>query len=502
MSSRKHKLALNTISSLTFQITTIICGFILPRIILSVFGSEVNGLVNSITQFLGIVSFMELGIGAVVQSSLYKPLAERNFDQISRIYVSASKFFRTIARILIAYVAVLIIFYPYFSKQQFSWGYNAVLIFAISISMFAQYYFGIVNQLLLNADQHGYIQYNIQTVTLILNTGISAILVYSGFSIQVVKLTTSAIYIFRPILLEVYVRKHYQINKKITYDKEPIQQKWNGIAQHVAYVILQGTDNIVLTLFSSLANVSIYSVYNLVVYGVKQLLISTTGGFQALLGDLWVRQEREKLNDVFGWFEWLVHTGTVFFFGCTGILVVPFVAVYTKGITDANYIQPVFAALITAANAGHCLRLPYNLMIFAGGHYKQTQLNYIISAIMNITISIAMVFKFGLIGVAIGTLVSMMYQTVWMAWYTSKHLIEWPFRKFIKQILVDMVTVSILYLLTNRLKMENVSYFSWIVLAMKVVLIIAITIFVINSIFYKDKIKKLVDRIFQSVFRR
>ena len=56
---REKRLFYNTISSLVFQVTTIICGFILPRLILNAFGSEVNGLVNSITQFLGVISFLE-----------------------------------------------------------------------------------------------------------------------------------------------------------------------------------------------------------------------------------------------------------------------------------------------------------------------------------------------------------------------------------------------------------------------------------------------------------
>ena len=74
MESRKKRLILNTCSSLIFQVITIVCGFILPRLILEAFGSAVNGLVNSITQFLAIISFLELGVGAVIQSSLYKPL--------------------------------------------------------------------------------------------------------------------------------------------------------------------------------------------------------------------------------------------------------------------------------------------------------------------------------------------------------------------------------------------------------------------------------------------
>ncbi|MDU2201798.1 MAG: sugar isomerase, partial [Anaerococcus hydrogenalis] len=90
---RKKLLALNTSSSLIFQLTTIICGFIVPRLILQTYGSEINGLINSIMQFLAIISFLELGVGAVIQSSLYKPLAEKNDEEISKIVVSGQRFF-------------------------------------------------------------------------------------------------------------------------------------------------------------------------------------------------------------------------------------------------------------------------------------------------------------------------------------------------------------------------------------------------------------------------
>lgn len=90
---RNKLLAKNTVASLIAQITTLICGFILPRLFLQHFGSEVNGLVNSIVQFLSVISFLELGVGAVVESSLYKPLAEKDNQQISKVMVSANKFF-------------------------------------------------------------------------------------------------------------------------------------------------------------------------------------------------------------------------------------------------------------------------------------------------------------------------------------------------------------------------------------------------------------------------
>lgn len=483
---RAKLLKRNTITSLTLQVVTLICGFILPRLILQSFGSAANGLVNSITQFLQIIAFLELGVGAVVQSALYVPLAQKDMTSISCIMASAEKFFRTIAYILVVYVVVLIVAYPKVVSSEFGWAYTAFMIFALSISSFSQYYFGVVDRLLLSADQHGYVQYIAQMVTLIANTVACYIFIRLGAGIHAVKLTTSIIFLIRPLYLRWYVNRHYEIDRHIQYEGEPIKQKWNGIAQHVASVVLDGTDNIVLTVFSQLSNVSIYSVYHLIVYGVKNLFLSLTGGIQSLIGELWARRELDTLHKTFGWFEWLLHTGTIFVFGCTAILIMPFVSVYTMGVEDANYMQPVFAVLITMANAGHCLRLPYNVMILAGGHYRQTQSNYIVAAMMNIVLSIVLVIHFGLVGVAIGTLAAMMYQTVWMAVYVSKHLLCWPLKNFMKQIGVDILTVVLAAAASRWLVLGTVSYISWIFMAVKVVLIWTAVMVPINYVFYRQ----------------
>lgn len=497
--SRKRKLLLNTASSLIFQITTIICGFILPRLILHAFGSEVNGLVTSIGQFLSVISFLDLGVGSVVQSALYKPLAEKDVLLISQIITSAEKFFKNLARILLVYIVFLISAYPHIAKQDFGWFYTATLIGAIGINSFAQYYFGVVDRLLLSADQHGYIHYIAQICTLIANTIACAVLIYFDGTIHMVKLTTSLIYLVRPLALRLYVQKHYGIDRKAAYTREPIRQKWNGAAQHVAAVVLDGTDSIVLTIFASLSDVSIYSVYNLVLTGVKQLLVSMTGGVQSLMGEMLAKKEAEELYQLFGWTEWLIHTGAVLVFGCTSVLIVPFVRVYTEGIYDANYIQPLFAILITLAQAGHCLRLPYNLLILAGGHYRQTQRNYIAAAVGNIVISVVAVKFYGLIGVAIGTLAAMIYQTVWMAWYVSRSLINWPFKKFLSQCGVDIVTFLTAYLLSSRFTLGAITYWGWIILGIKVAGTWFVVVLAVNCAVRTQYIVKLLQSILMRV---
>lgn len=492
---RSRKLLWNTVSSLAQQVTTIVCGFILPRLILSSFGSEVNGLVTSITQFLAIIAFLEMGVGSVVKSSLYKPLANKDDEEVSRIIVSAGRFFKRIAATLVVYIVALCFLYPYFSDQQFSVLYTAGLIVAIGINSFSQYYFGLVDGLLITADQRGYIFYTSQMVAVILNTAVCALMIHLGASIHMVKLATSLIYLLRPLAVRAYINRHYTINRKITYTTEPIKQKWNGIAQHVAAVLLNNTGTVVLTLMATLSDVSIYSVYYLVVHGVSQLFISMTNGVQALMGEMLAKKEKQKLDNLFRWTEWSIHTGTMFVFGCTAVLVVPFVQVYTKGVSDANYMQPLFGLLLTLAHAGHCLRLPYNLMILAGGHYKQTQSNYIVAAVLNVVFSVVTVKVWGLVGVAIGTLLAMVYQTVWMAWYISRDLIKWPFRRFLKQVAVDALAFAAAYAISGLIRMNGVSYAAWVILAVKVALVWLVVILAVNAVFYRRNMQLLFKKL-------
>ena len=75
---RSKKSLINIITSILYQIIAILFGFIVPKLIIKNYGSSVNGLIESITQFLGYIVLLESGIGGVIKAVLYKPLAEKN----------------------------------------------------------------------------------------------------------------------------------------------------------------------------------------------------------------------------------------------------------------------------------------------------------------------------------------------------------------------------------------------------------------------------------------
>lgn len=490
--TRKRKLMLNSASSLIYQLITLICGFVLPRFFLAYYGSEVNGLVSSITQFLGFISLAECGVGAVVQSALYKPLADKDMQEVSKIVVSSERFFKRIAYILLIYTAVLMVVYPLITLDSFDYLFTLTLIFVISISTFAQYYFGMTYRLLLDADQLGFLQYTIHSVALILNTASCIWLMKAGASVQFVKLTTSLIFLLQPLLLTMIAKRKYRIDHKIRYAGEPIKQKWNGLAQHIAGVVLVNTDTVVLTLFSTLENVSVYAVYHLVVNGLKQIVVSSLNGVRAMFGNMLARGENEELNRSFDNIEWLIHTLVTFIFSVTAVLIVPFVRVYTAQITDTNYIVPPFAYMITLAQAVYCCRLPYYMLVNAAGHYKQTQGSAIFEAVLNIVVSVVLVFHYGLIGVAVGTFVAMAYRTIYLANYLKNNILYRPLSHFLKHLVVDgcaaALLIGVVRVFPIFYEMKQVSYFAWFFLAVKVALTGLAIQFGVNWLFYRKNI--------------
>ena len=493
--NRKKKLLLNSCTGILKQVITIICGFILPRYMLLYYGSAVNGVVSSITNYLSFISLLDMGVGAVVQANLYKPLAESDNDKISSIVISSERFFRRLAYIFIGYIFVLCFIFPVFVNDSFSPYFSVSLLVIISISTFVQYFFGMTYQLLLNADQKSYVPLSIQIVTILLNTVFAIILMKLGASVHMVKLMTTIVYILRPIGQFIYVNNHYKINRKIKVIGEPIKQKWNGFSQHLAAVICQNIDVVVLTLFAPLELVSVYSVYFIVTNGVEQIVLTAATGLESLFGNMIVKGEKDTLSRTFNAVEWIVHAGVTIIFSITGICIVPFVSVYTRGITDANYIQPLFGALMVIAYGSQCLRVPYFRVIKAAGHFKETQNGAYISAGLNIVITVVLVLKMGLVGAAIGTLVAMLYHTLYFVWYLRKNILSRPIRFFVKHILIDVAVVLISCIGSSMFSFTGESYLLWILYALIIAAIVIVVSVSINLIAFKGQIKEAIKLI-------
>lgn len=499
---RSKKAIYNILTNLLLQLIGIVYGFIVPKIIISNFGSNVNGLISSITQFLAYITLLESGFGPVVRSLLYKPIANKDKKTIANILKSSEKFFRIISFIFVAYIVLLCFVYPTLINTEFEYIFTFSLIIIISISTFAEYYFGMTYRLFLQADQKSYIISLIQVITYILSIILIVILAKLGCSIHIIKLFSGFIFVLRPIMQNIYVKKKYNINLKEAEDNYKIEQKWDGLAQHIAAVIHGNTDITVLTFFTTLAEVSVYSVYYMVVSGIMRLVQVFSSSLDAGFGDMIAKDENDNLNKKFNLYEVAYYSLTTIIFTCTIILIVPFISIYTKGINDANYIRYTFGYLIVISEYIWAVRLPYSSLTLAAGHFKQTRKGAWIEALSNIIVSLILVSKYGIVGVAIGTIVAMTIRTIEFVYHTNKYILKRNIIISVKKIfLVVIETLLIIFACKYAPYLDNINYFNWILNALITFIVAVIITLSINIIFYKNEFKELINTL-KSIIKR
>lgn len=495
MNKNIRKYLLSTVSALIYQVVAIICGLVLPRMLIQQYGSEVNGLVSSIQQFLGFIVLTEGGVGATVQASLYEPLVKGDFERINQIQGSACKFFNKFTLFIAVYTLILMMVYPLFIVSEVSHVYIVGLIFVLSLDSIITYLVGIFYQILLRADQRQYINNFISIVTVVIKTVAGIFIINSGFGILFLELALTLFSVLRTLFLVFYTRKNYDVGRSVLGDKKPIKQKWNGIAQHVSAFIEDNIDIIVLTLFSSLENVSVYSVYYMVKKAVSCVMGSVTSGYAPLWGNLYAQNDRQILNRSFCFFQWLTYMIVAILFTDMGILVLPFVRLYTRNIQDAAYVNLQFAVIFTIAYALISIQGIYKGIVLAAGNFRETQMGDIIETILNIFCSVVFVFRFGIVGVAMGTLIAVFYKVLYLVWYLSKNVIcQSPFVS-LKYVFINGLGVVAAIFLASMVKFGEDSFVGWTAYAFFVFVISCLCCVGINFIFYRAYIYALVRKI-------
>lgn len=497
MKSRTQKAFLNMSTSLIAQIVSIICGLITPRLILTNFGSTYNGVTASATQFLGMLNVLTLGITGATRVALYKPLAEDDVLTVSRLMKASKQYMRKISMCVVVYIALLCIVYPFVSKNDLTWAQNAALILIVGISSLANYLFGVNNTILLQASQSNYVTNIADTIKIIINTICTALLIGVGCSIYIVKLGSSLIYFIVPLVISIYIHRKFSL----TNECEPLETEGKSrkaVAAHsIANIIHDNVDLVTLTFFVDAKVISVYTVYNTIVSKIKMLLRVFTSGMEAAFGDMWVKREYDTLVKSFKTYEYMMFTLTTVIFSCVGILLLPFVRVYTSGVNDINYILPTFAALITIAEGIYCIRQPYMTLVYATGSYEQTKKVAVVEAAINLILSIVLVNIMGISGVIMATIVANLFCTSMFIYFTSKSILKRSISVVILRVIWVLLCIALTTVLSNIIGKAiaySVSWIGWLVEAIIVFTISVVITLLMSLLFYRDDLLSLMKK--------
>ena len=493
--NRSKKAVLNLAAQLLLQATVAICGFVVPKLILEGFGSDVNGIVTSISQFLGIIALLETGFGGVAKAAFYKPLASGDRKAISGVYNATESFFRKIALIFALYCVVLSVGFPLINDGGFDFWFTATLVLILGISSFAQYYFGMSYSIALNADQLSFIGALLQVGAVILNAVITVVLLNLGAGIHVVKLVSASVFVLKPIVINLYGRHRYRVDKKVPKDDNSLSQKWDNLAQGIASYVHTKASYVLMTIFMTFREVSVYSVYSLVTTSLSSIITSISTGFVSGLGNMYANGEKENYKKVFSLYEFVNTIITFGFFTVACITMMRFVDIYTMNLTDVDYHRPVFGTILVVAELLYCLRLPYYYAIGNAGHFKQTKRGAWIEAIINISLSLILLPFLGIIGLAIGTAVAMAVRSTDLIIYCCKNITEMKCVFVMKRMVVNFMAAIASIGLCSFIGFETNDFVMWIVYACLVSVVTFGVVLAVNLIFYREDAKLLFKKI-------
>ncbi len=493
--TKKRKSAYNIISGLAGQIITIALGIVIPRMFLVNYGSEVNGLISSVTQIYTYLALMEAGVGTATLQALYKPIALKDQKGICSIISATNVFYKRTGILYLIGVVLLSIFYPFFVTSEVSYGtvFAVVLMHGIPsvINFLVQGKF----RIFLQAEGKQYILINLSTIVSVLISLSKIVFMYFGADIVIVQTGYLVFNLLQMLFIMIYMKRHYKwlkVNEKPNF--EAIAQKNSVLVQQICDLVFRNTDVLILTIFCNLKVVSIYSVYTLFFSMISTLLDHISHGFSFALGQLFdVNRKRYiELRDTYETYR----IALVFaLYSIADVFILPFIKLYTAGVNDINYLDFWIPKLFIVTYLLSCGRANCAADINYAQHFKLTQSRCIIEAVINIVVSVVCVNIWGIYGVLIGTIVALLYRANDMIIYANRRILNrspWAtYKRFISNVLVFILISYI----TSLFKWNLDSYVSIILWAIISGIAILAVYFVVASVLNVDSFRVLKDYI-------
>mgnify|MGYP006914192265 FL=1 len=185
-----------------------------------------------------------------------------------------------------------------------------------------------------------------------------------------------------------------------------------------------------------------------------------------------------------------------------GVLILPFVAVYTINLTDVQYVRPLLGLLFTLIVLMQNVRIPGLTIICAAGHYKETRYQAILEAVINISVSLGLVWKFGMVGVLFGTVCSYGYRSLDIVFYTSRHLVKGCAKTSLIRIARNVIAVILLCVVgMHVIPQDMTSFVTWFIYAVGMGIISVFVIVGINYMMEPKEFKELILRV-KGIVRR
>lgn len=503
--SRTKKFIYNSSSTAALQVITMLVGLIIPRIMLTNYGSEVNGLVSSISQFISYFNLVEAGLAGAAVYALYKPLADKDYKAINGVVSAAKRFYTQSGYIFISLTLGLALVYPFYIKSDIVSPLSVgLLVLILGVNGALEFFTLSKYRVLLTADQKTYVVSIASIVQIIINTALVVLLANYKVNIVILRLAVLFSIFLRSAILMLYCKRHYKyLDYKEKPNKKALNKRWDALYLQILGAVHAGTPVVLITLIlKDLKLVSVYTVFHMVIAGIGGILGIFISGLSASFGDVIARGEIKTLQKSYKEFEFSYYILISIIYAITFVTIMPFINIYTRNITDANYNLPIVGFLFVLNGLLNNIKTPQGMLVISAGLYKETRVQTTIQGAIAVVGGILLAPTFGISGILIGSILSNIYRVVDLMIFIPKNVTKTPFLNTFFRVVRILFSVSLVLLPFFFIQYVPTTVISWVLYAVCVSIYAVLVVFTINFIFDKKEMKNVIIRLKNVLVRK
>jgi len=434
-----------------------IIGLILMPFIVRSLGDKMYGLWIFVGSFIGYYGLFDLGLDSAVQRYISRALSLKDYNDVNRVVNTALFIFIIIGLISLTCTFVIVPAVPLLIKRISEVKtFQAILLILglnFSITFPMRIFSGI-----LSAN----IRYDLNTAVSILKLCVRTVLVVIflklGYGIMALTVITFAVNIMDYSIKYFIVKKLYKyilISRKFI-DKSKIKLLFNYslftfIAQ-LADDLRFKIDNLVIVFFLGLNPVTLYSIAARLAMYFMQLVSATMGLLRPVFSQF------EAKNDYVAIREKLIFTTkissylSIFIGGSLIVFGKAFIYRWMgKGYIDAYLILIILVVPLIIA----LMQQPTVQLLYGISKHKLFAIANMMEGVTNLILSIILVRKFGLIGVALGTAIPMVIVKLFIQPIYACRAIKLSIRKYYFELIVLPILKSLTVFMFTFLLLKN-----------------------------------------------
>ena len=369
----------NALAAICLTLVNGLLGIIVTRMVIAHYGSDFNGLNSTVNQITNILLILEGGFTLASNVALFAPIAKNDWELINYILnVTYKKFHKIGAVFCIVGILVTLAYTCLVRTTLPNELVITIMLMAIIPAAFNLYY-AATYRVLLQSSQKEYIISIITIVTIGLGHVINIAVIHYGGHMWCIRLTTMLFSFLNSILIMLYVVKHYPIkltstiSDNILIDNSYAIKGTNDVmAQKITGVIYNAAPIVFLSLAPSGGTImaSIYMVYNSIFLMLKSMLMGLIDAPRFSIGQMLIERNREDVWKIFRLYEYIVFCAIFISINTTYALIMPFITLYTDGVSDANYYMPMIAVIMALTTSIEMMHIPSGHLINMAGNFK------------------------------------------------------------------------------------------------------------------------------------